>query len=264
MAINNEKTVFSDEEQNLLYQTEADSWWFQYRAKVITGIMYKYFHKEDMTVDVGGGNGYTTTVAQKKGFRMGLLEPSGMACRNAIKRGIEAHEGFLCEEYPKDDEYKQVLLLDVLEHIENDEGFLELLYQKIDQEGLLLITVPAYQKLWSSEDDYANHYRRYTEKELNKLARDTGFEIVYSSYFFQFLFLPILFGRVALEKMGLLKRQEDRTEEERKEVMEKQFKTSGKGIVDRVLHTLEKREYQSIMRGHYISYGASVIMVLKK
>lgn len=131
MGVNDEKTFFTDDMQDALYQIESNSWWFQYRAKVITGLMEKYFDKSQKTVDVGGGNGYTTTVAQQSGFNMGLLEPSEEACKHAVQRGLDAKAGTLNEEYPGDGEYRQVLLLDVLEHIEDDKGFLNLLARKI-------------------------------------------------------------------------------------------------------------------------------------
>lgn len=261
---NNDKTVFSDEMQDRLFRIEADSWWFQYRAKVITGLMGRYYNKEIRTVDIGGGNGYTTAVAKQKGFCMELLEPSERACRNAGKRGIDVHAGMLTAEYPCDEEYGQVLLLDVLEHIEDDDGFLGLLYRKISRGGHCLITVPAYMALWSSEDDYANHYRRYTEKELRKKAEQKGFDVVYAGYFMQFLVLPVLFVRVVFEKVGILKKQDERTEEERAAVMDKQFKHKKDGIISRVLNAMEKIEYKRIMKGHRLSYGTSVIMVLRR
>lgn len=264
MSVNDEETVFSDEIQDILFQMETNSWWFQYRAKVITGLMSSFFDKKTQTIDVGGGNGYTTAVAKKKGFNMALLEPSERACKNAAKRGIDAHTGMMTDDYPNDNEYKQVLLLDVLEHFEDDSSFLNLLYHKIDEGGVLLITVPAYRCLWSSEDDYAKHYRRYTEKELKRKSEEAGFGVLYAGYFMQFLFLPILFFRVGLEKLGILKRQDERTEEERASVMEKQFKTKDEGIVSRVLRVMEKVEYKRIMRGHRFVFGASVIMVLQR
>ncbi len=264
MNVNDDKTVFSDETQDILYQMEANSWWFQYRAKVIIGLMHKHFYNQNMTVDVGGGNGYTTSITQLEGFKISLLEPSESACKNAEKRGIESHAGMLTDYYPKDGEYKQVLLLDVLEHIEDDQEFLNLLYRKISEGGVLLITVPAFMCLWSSEDDYAKHFRRYTEEELREKAEKSGFRILYSGYFMQFLFLPILFIRVGLERLGILKRQDERTKEERAAVMDKQFKTNETGFVNRVLKAVEAIEYKRIMNGHRYVYGASVIMILQR
>jgi SAM-dependent methyltransferase len=257
-------TVFSDKTQDMLFQMEADSWWFQYRAKVITGLMSRYYEKSTKTVDVGGGNGYTTMIAQRSGFEMSLLEPSEEACRNARKRGIEAHAGLMTRDYPDDGMYEQALLLDVLEHIEDDQDFLDLLHKKIARGGLLLITVPAYKLLWSSEDDYAKHYRRYTKKELREKAEKSGFDVLYAGYFMQFLFIPILFIRVWLERIGVVKRQNERTEEERAELMEKQFQTKKGGIISIILKIVEDIEYKRLMRGQCLKFGASVIMILQR
>ena len=78
-----------------------------------------------------------------------------------------------------------------------------------------------------------------------------------------FLFLPILFIRVILEKLGLLKRTELRNEEERAAVADKQFRMK-KGIVNVILLFLERVEYQYIMKGKRQLFGASVVMVLEK
>lgn len=65
-------------------------------------------------------------------------------------------------------------------------------------------------------------------------------------------------------RIGLLKRQDERTEAERAAVIDKQFKVKQGGIVNRVLNVIEHKEYKKIMSGHHLSYGASVIMVLQR
>ncbi len=74
---------FSDKVQDGLFALEDTSWWFRYRAGVISLFAKKYLLKNRDTFDVGAGNGYTTMCMQKKGYRMVLLEPSYGACRNA-------------------------------------------------------------------------------------------------------------------------------------------------------------------------------------
>ena len=121
-------------------------------------------------------------------------------------------------------------MLDVLEHIEHDDEFLKTLWGKLDTDGRVLLTVPAFPVLWSSEDDSAGHYRRYRLKELTNRVQAAGFKVLYMNYFFEFLFLPILLARVGFEKIGLLKRSEERTEEEKKRISVSQFQEK-KGIV---------------------------------
>ena len=54
MIENTPASALSDDQQDMLNQIEDNSWWFQYRAKVIVGLMNKYFDKVTQTVDIGG------------------------------------------------------------------------------------------------------------------------------------------------------------------------------------------------------------------
>jgi hypothetical protein len=69
--------------------------------------------------------------------------------------------------------------------------------------GRLYIAVPAYQALWSSEDDHAGHFRRYTLALLTQRLRETGFAVEYDTYFFRVLLLPILLLRVLPFRLGI-------------------------------------------------------------
>lgn len=258
------QSMFSDEKQDRLFELEDISWWFKYRAKVIYSIAELYFQKDQNAFDVGGGNGYTTWRMQRKGYKVALLEPSLKACKNAKKRGVKTVIcGTLEQQNIEDDSVPQIFLLDVLEHIEHDIEFLKLIRRKLVQGGKILITVPALQILWSSEDDEAGHYRRYTVKQLKENASKSGFRVCYISYFFSFLFLPILIVRVGLEKIGLVKRNENRTVEENKEIQRREFQERG-GIVQLVLHMLEKAELRRLVRHRKIWLGSSIICVLER
>lgn len=257
-------TSFSDEMQSDLYNLEETSWWFQYRAEVIRQIAELHFRKDKLIFDVGGGNGYTTCCMQNRGYGMVLLEPSYEACKNARKRGIvNVICGTLEEENVRDSSIEQMMLLDVLEHIEEDTGFLDLISQKLVRHGKVLITVPAFQVLWSSEDDRAGHYRRYTLRQLRKRAEDAGFRVCYINYFFSFLFLPILFIRVGMEKIGVLKRTEKRSAAERKKIDDQQFRERT-GIVQAILNLFEKAEFNKLKKNKNIRFGSSILCVLEK
>lgn len=85
-----------------------------------------------------------------------------------------------------------VLLMDVIEHIEDDSAFLQDLLTKkfITPQTLFLITVPAYQSLFSAHDDFLQHYRRYSRRSLEKLIKNQGMQIIQSGNFFSSLLLP--------------------------------------------------------------------------
>jgi hypothetical protein len=95
-----------------------------------------------------------------------------------------------------------VLLLDVVEHIEFDVEFLQMLHRKpyITERTKIIITVPAFQSLYTSHDDFLGHYRRYDNAHLKKTIEKAGFQSVKVGYFFGSL-LPVRALKVAKEKL---------------------------------------------------------------
>lgn len=72
--------------------------------------------------------------------------------------------------------------IDVMEHIENDEDVLKQLYQKVKNNGKLLIYVPARMELYSQFDKNIGHFRRYHKKELAQKITNAGFKIEKITY----------------------------------------------------------------------------------
>jgi len=80
-----------------------------------------------------------------------------------------------------------LLLMDVLEHIEDERAVLSSLINKLKYSGRILITVPAFKFLYSHHDRFLKHYRRYNQNDiLSLLGRD--FEIEECFYFYTILF----------------------------------------------------------------------------
>ena len=73
------------------------------------------------------------------------------------------------------------------------------------EDGVIVITVPAYGFLWSEHDEALHHRRRYAAHELRNKLVNAGFEVERSTYFISLLFFPILFARILqnLRKRGL-------------------------------------------------------------
>lgn len=82
-----------------------------------------------------------------------------------------------------------IILMDVLEHIEDDSAFLGAVIQKLNAQGNMIITVPAFQHLFSSHDEFLDHYRRYNYTELNRLLAEHNLHIQKSHYFYFTLYL---------------------------------------------------------------------------
>ncbi len=93
-----------------------------------------------------------------------------------------------------------VLLMDVIEHIEDVDGFLSELMKKVRPGGNILITVPAYQFLFSAHDVFLLHYRRYNKKLLRDTLAKQPVAVNKMFYFFTSLFFART-AAVAAEKM---------------------------------------------------------------
>lgn len=92
-----------------------------------------------------------------------------------------------------------ILLMDVLEHVADDSSFLTDVATKMNPAsdvGTMLITVPAFECLWSKKDDFVKHYRRYTIRSLKRAIKKAGLKPVRMQYFYSSL-IPL---RI-LEKM---------------------------------------------------------------
>lgn len=85
-----------------------------------------------------------------------------------------------------------IYLMDVLEHIEDDENFLIDLRLRdfVDNNTVFIITVPAYQNLFFSHDTYLKHYRRYTNRTLVNLIEKCNLKEIEKGYFFLSLLAP--------------------------------------------------------------------------
>ena len=107
---------------------------------------------------------------------------------------------------------KLILMMDVLEHVEDDVTFLKKYVNRIDINSYVLITVPAFQFLWSGHDVFLGHYRRYTNNMIESVVKKAGLTPLKSRYFFGALFLAISvirFCKKALFNRGLLKAQSE-------------------------------------------------------
>jgi SAM-dependent methyltransferase len=76
-----------------------------------------------------------------------------------------------------------ILYVNVLEHIEDDEQELSLVYKTLRQGGHALIFVPAHSFLYSDLDKHIGHFRRYRKKDIIELAKRAGFRIIKARYF---------------------------------------------------------------------------------
>ena len=190
------------------YLLEENSQWFQARNKVLETTLIDFPFVGDF-IDVGAGNGYQLCFFQKGIFnrlciKSGMCEPGSVGCTNAANRGVENVYCCLFDEFPFEDfSVGAIGLFDVIEHIEDDVNFLKDISNRVPNGTLIYVTVPALKTLWSSEDKYAGHFRRYNRNDVKRILDNTKLKFVYSSYFFSYYVPFIWLLRVLPEKMGM-------------------------------------------------------------
>jgi 2-polyprenyl-3-methyl-5-hydroxy-6-metoxy-1,4-benzoquinol methylase len=183
------------------YEIEDNSFWFQHRNNVIKTVINNYLEKGSIIIDAGGGNGFVSSMLEKNYYNPVLFEPGQEGVLNSKERNIKyIFEGRFNKETANYNSAPCIGLFDVLEHIERDESFLDELSTLLLPGGYLFITVPAYQLLFSGEDEIAGHYRRYNYGEFKKKLMNANLAILYGSYFFWFLPLPIFIFRKVLNQ----------------------------------------------------------------
>jgi len=94
-----------------------------------------------------------------------------------------------------------VLLLDVLEHVQDDEGFLSTIAREsLDPGGIALISVPAWPSLYARHDRGLRHLRRYAPRDARRLVAASGLRILGSGGLYHGL-LPLRAAAVAAERI---------------------------------------------------------------
>lgn len=90
-----------------------------------------------------------------------------------------------------------IMMIDVIEHVDDDVGLMRHYAEKAPAGARFLISVPAFQSLWSSHDEYLEHRRRYTLSGLQHAVRAAGLQPVTARYFFGVIFPAAAGLRVA-------------------------------------------------------------------
>lgn len=106
------------------------------------------------------------------------------------------------DDVPKDVSASLVLLMDVLEHVEDDHGMLRGLasHPSITARTRMLITVPAYAALFCSHDRFLGHFRRYSSTSFGALLAQARLTPVVSGHLFASL-VPVRLLQVLAERI---------------------------------------------------------------
>ncbi|WP_323161604.1 class I SAM-dependent methyltransferase [Pseudomonas fluorescens] len=137
-------------------------------------------------LDVGAGSGFFShhllmRTAAREAWCVDISYPADFSATTAGKpmhyrRAIDSVDADL------------VLLMDVLEHVDDDLGLLKSYVDKVPSGSRFLMTVPAFRFLWSGHDDFLEHKRRYTLGQFEALTEKAGLTVERGAYYFGAVF----------------------------------------------------------------------------
>jgi SAM-dependent methyltransferase len=94
-------------------------------------------------------------------------------------------------------EFDLVLLMDVLEHVDDDIGLLRKVAELVGPDTPVFITVPAFNFLWSAHDTFLEHRRRYTAATLARTMTGAAVKVDQIRYFYAMIFPLVMLIRLA-------------------------------------------------------------------
>ena len=177
--------------QQRTLQQEDGHWWYRGRRQIVHEVIAGLpLPIPARVLDAGCGGGGQLPTLSALGPVVGV-EPVAAAAQVARDRRVgEVVEGRV-EALPfSDAHFDLVTALDVVEHVDDDRRALSEMRRVTAPEGWLVVTVPAYQWLWSRHDELNHHRRRYTRARLLRAATSAGWRPVRTTYF-NSLLLPV-------------------------------------------------------------------------
>jgi Methyltransferase domain len=179
-------------EQHILGPEIETHWYYVSKGRALRSLLAELRVPE--LLDVGAGSG----VFARQMLDAGVGERAVCVDPNYTQEHVEHRRGKEIAFRRSVERVTQplILMIDVLEHVPDDGALLRSYTDRAPAGTLVLVSVPAFQFLWSGHDVFLGHERRYTRAQLEALLRRAGLEIVRSRYCFAVLFPLVLLMRL--------------------------------------------------------------------
>ncbi len=202
-------------------------------------------------LDIGAGVGHFVNKAVKKGLKAVGIEYD----KELISLGKKIY-GNKLEVKNMDIEdienitlkFENITMIDVLEHIKDDEKILIKIKSKLEESGRLIILVPANNYLYSKRDKNIGHYRRYSKNQLKSKLEKAGYKIIKIRYWNMLGFFPYLIFEKILNKR-----------------ISSELRTSKKkGVLKKTIQYLINLWLKYVEHNINLGFGLSLLCVVEK
>jgi dolichyl-phosphate beta-glucosyltransferase len=184
--------VFDDENASALAAVDGAHWWFRSKAAFVQGTLRRYPAPPGRLVDLGAGSGGVTAMLGWRPDMTLVVEGNTALVREAQRRhALTVVQSDLSHIPLQDATASVVCLLDVIEHLDSPRATLLEARRVLAPGGRLIVNVPGHPRLWSAADEALGHVRRYTRTSLRAELQGAGFDVVFLSHIFSWLFLPV-------------------------------------------------------------------------
>jgi SAM-dependent methyltransferase len=173
---------------------EDRHWWWRARRDILSEVISTYATAPEggglRLAEVGCATGGNLPMLSRFGEVLGFEREASAVDMLQAKRGDHFQVARHSIPEPLPGRFHVLAMFDVLEHLEDDAGAVQWAADHLHPGGILVATVPAFQFLWTEQDEAVHHHRRYT---LDRLARlvPPAMSVVHLTYFNSILFLPI-------------------------------------------------------------------------
>lgn len=178
------RTTVDLKERQLLREDAAQHWYYRAKADALDRVVGKL---PGTVLDVGAGAGFFSRHLLERGAGQAICVDPGYD-----SAWDEEHAGrpLLFRRHAPKQPSNLILMMDVLEHVDDDIG-LAAEYIRAARPGTQLVaTVPAFNWMWSAHDEFLEHRRRYTLPALQAVLRQAGLQVNGACYLYGLL-LPI-------------------------------------------------------------------------
>jgi len=143
-------------------------------------------------LEIGAGLGQISTMLVKDGRSITSLEPDPKLCQQLTAStqtlGVRSfpstlEQALTSNQISQDEKFDSIVIVNVLEHIEDDIRELQIAKTVLNPDGKIIIFVPAMPSLYGSMDAVSGHFRRYRRSELEAVIRAAGLQTKSIHYF---------------------------------------------------------------------------------
>ena len=148
-------------------EANHDWWWYVAKRKLLKFLIDKKIKEKKFNhiLEIGPGLGNNIQLLKSLGS-VDVLETEQEFIKYLKQNLGNQIDKFYYDLNNIEKKFDLIVMLDVLEHIENSQEFMENLKKYINTNGIIIIGVPAYVSLWSNHDKELKHFRRYTWSTL--------------------------------------------------------------------------------------------------